>query len=143
MPTEDVPIAEQNIYMSDLVTGVVASLGLKGREAISSDERRLSFAFEKTFEHLRQNAERYGVNPRFRVIRHYIHGTSEVVSEGILDAMQRGMLRTSVPSDGLMRLTIAVKEDPFLWIRHLPGDTQMYDELSRVFWESQHEYTNQ
>lgn len=108
------------LHLSDLVTGIVAALALKGLAALPPRfDRALAQVLLNDLPH---EAKLRGLTPRFRVVPHPIHGDSRVVQTAVCDAIQRGLLSRSL----YLRIT---KQEALSYFKGLPGDVSMYEAL--------------
>jgi len=122
---------KKTLYLADVVTGMFAALAEQGIRTIGLRRNLVDTAFEETFPTMLQEAGKHGLDVRFRIKRHFIHGDSQDVRGEILSAMQRGIASVSVPGN---ELHINIKpEDAGLYFARLPGTPEMYGKIARGF----------
>lgn len=113
---------------------MISALKLRGIETIDQKDDRLDRAFAKLSENeLADEAGQNNLDIRFRVRPHQIHGDSETVYNGILRAMQLGMVTKDSPG-GDIRLKLTSEEAEH-WIAEVPGSPDMYRRLAKRFME--------
>jgi hypothetical protein len=120
----------QSLYLSDLLTGLIAGLALNKITALSIRNNQFDQALARLVdEDLKQEAERRGFVVKFRVRPHQIHGDSTAVQRALYEAAQRDLISLDNPEFQDIRLKIAPSEAPS-YFNGLPGDPGMYAALS-------------
>jgi len=120
----------KSLYLSDLLTGLLAGLALQKITALSIRNNQFDRALAKLVdEDLVREAERLGFVLKFRVRPHEIHGDSTVVQRALYEAAQRDLISLDNPEFQDIRLKIAPREARS-YFEGLPGSPEMYEALS-------------
>lgn len=125
---------KKRLTFDDLVAGISSALVLRDIDLLENSDERLAHAFKKAADFLQEKAERYGLQIRFRIYPHQIHGDSETVNRGILQAAQDGLLVFPQPGRSL-RFTMD-KQMAQAVLSGLPGGPDLYKDASSVFFDS-------
>lgn len=120
---------KKRLTANDFFIGMISALKLRGVEILCAGNHVLDRAFAKIFkDELPGEAEQNNLDLRFRIRVHPIHGDSQIVYEGILLAMQLGLVTQDSPG-GDIRLRIS-REEAEYWIAEVPGSPDMYRRLA-------------
>lgn len=129
-------MSRHNIYPTDLITGIVASLAKSGARSFSIRTHDYDRAFCAAYEALEREAEALGLWVAFRVRLDPIHGNSETAQEAFYHAMASRLVTTDVPPSGRAKITITAEEAP-AYLDRLPGGPALYARLARTFADGQ------
>jgi len=117
-----------NLYLSDIVTGVFSSLALRDITRISAEHNLIDQSFEGLSALIEEEAKRNQLNVRFRIKTHPIHGDSPELQNELLCAMQRQLMTYESPKTFRIKIS---PEEARGYLENVPGDKQMYERLSR------------
>jgi hypothetical protein len=119
-----------SLYLSDLLTGLIAALALQKVSALSIRNNQLDRALARLVdEDLRVEAEKQGFVVKFRVRPHEIHGDSTAVQRALYEAAQRDLISLDNPEYQDIRLKIGPAQARS-YFEGLPGSPEMYEGLS-------------
>lgn len=124
------------LYLSDLITGLFASLAVQAGPERSA--RRLSIRGNKfdralsmlVSQDLPSEAAKSGLAVRFRVQPHSLHGDSAVVQRALYEAAQREIISFDNPEFQNMSLKLTAREAE-RYFDALPGPRDMYARLTQ------------
>jgi hypothetical protein len=120
----------KSMYLSDLLTGLLAGLALRKIGALSIRSNQFDRALARLVDQdLQHEAEQHGFVLRFRVRPHEIHGDSTVVQRALYEAAQRDLISLDNPEFQDIRLKIAPNQARS-YFEGLPGSPEMYEALS-------------
>ncbi|HEY3128428.1 MAG TPA: hypothetical protein VGL91_03145 [Acidobacteriota bacterium] len=119
----------ENLYLPDLMTGLLSALSLRGVSTLSRRSNRLDLAFETLFHDVQKEAKKNNLKVRFRIRTHPIHGDSLEVRQALYEAAQRDLVSFDNPEFQDVRLKIS-SEEALLYLADLPGSTEMYERLA-------------
>ncbi len=122
----------QRLTSADFFTGLCAALALRGYETISLRDERFGKATANVFQGLMSRAEQEGLDIRFRIRLHPIHGDSIVVRDAILHAAQRSMISLDNPHCEDIRLKVT-HDGAEAILQSLPGGKQLFMGLADEF----------
>jgi len=122
---------------NEFFCGFFAALALQGHTIIYHFE---GTHFHKTmaqvFKSLTERTERYGLDVRFRIRPHSIHGDSTTIHDGINFALSTGLITTDSPAwPPTIRIHLSPDEAERL-LAGLPGNKQLYIDLAKEFLDS-------
>ncbi len=119
-----------SLYLSDLLTGLIAGLALNKITALSIQRNVFDHALARLVEDdLQPQAVQQGFVLKFRVRPHEIHGDSTVVQRALYEAAQRDLISWDNPEFQDIRLKISAHDAPS-YFEGLPGSVEMYKALS-------------
>jgi hypothetical protein len=118
----------QALYLSDLMTGIIAALALREVRALSIRNNVFDTALARVVAELDRDASTLGVTLKFRVRRHDMHGDSMAVQQALYEAAQRDLISLDNPEFQDIRLKITPNEARS-YFDGLPGTREMYEEL--------------
>lgn len=127
--------ARPRVDADDFFTGLFAALATRGVTTVGRADDRFYRAAEAAFKALMAEAERAGLDVRFRVRLHPIHRDSEIVR----DAVARAAKARLVSLDNPVFKDIRLKVEPTVaesQLRTLPGGPDLYKKLAGEFVES-------
>lgn len=84
---------------TDFMTGIIAAMTICHWRTIYLDGGRFEANVAKVFERLHENADELGIDLRFQIRPHYIHGNSPTVLTELFRATQCGMLSIVISDD--------------------------------------------
>jgi hypothetical protein len=120
----------KSIYLSDLLTGLVAALVLKDVSALSIRNNSFDQALARLVDDdLAREARERGLVVKFRVRPHQMHGDSTAVQRALYEAAQRDLISLDNPEFQDIRLKIKPSEARSYFVG-LPGAPEMYEALS-------------
>lgn len=120
----------QSLYLSDLLTGLLAGLALQKISALSIRRNQFDQALARLVEQdLGGEATRHGLALKFRVRPHEIHGDSSAVQRALYEAAQRDLISLDNPEFQDIRLKIG-PDEARSYFDGLPGGPDMYESLS-------------
>ena len=120
----------QSLYLSDLITGLIAGLALNKITALSIRNNQFDQALARLVdEDLKREAGERGFVLKFRVRPHEIHGDSTAVQRALYEAAQRDLISLDNPEFQDIRLKIAPNQAR-AYFEGLPGSADMYEQLS-------------
>lgn len=113
-------MSDTTLTLSDVLTGLAASLALDGIQAVS----RSAFhpAMVRSLPGIAEEAALYGLKLLFNLRLHPIHAESQVLADGIASAVAREVLSYDGPA---LRIRIQPEEASF-YLDRLPGDPGLY-----------------
>ena len=121
---------QQSLYLSDLLTGLIAGLALHKITALSIRNNQFDQALARLVDDdLQREAKERGFVVKFRVRPHEIHGDSTAVQRALYEAAQRDLISLDNPEFQDIRLKIDPKE-AHSYLEDLPGTADMYEDLS-------------
>jgi hypothetical protein len=119
-----------SLYLSDLLTGLLAGLALQKVSALSIRRNQFDQALARLVEKdLGEEANKQGLSVKFRVRPHEIHGDSSAVQRALYEAAQRDLISLDNPEYQDIRLKIRPSEARS-YFEGLPGTPEMYETLS-------------
>lgn len=118
----------QALYLSDLVTGLIAALALRDVHALSIRHNVFDHALARVVAELDRDASKLGVTLKFRVRPHEVHGDSTAVQRALYEAAQRDLISLDNPEFQDIRLKITPNEARS-YFDGLPGTQAMYEDL--------------
>lgn len=119
----------ESLYLSDLLTGLLAALALQKVSGLSIRRNRFDKALAKLVDtDLTDAANKHGLAVKFRVRPHEIHGDSAVVQRALYEAAQRDLIAFENPEFQDIQLKIGAS-DAGSYFRGLPGTQDMYAAL--------------
>jgi hypothetical protein len=121
--------ATQPLYLSDFMTGILATLALKQIPVLSLRENRLDQAFSLLNQDILQEATKAGLEMKFRIRTHPIHQDSTVLQQALYEAAQRDLISLDNPEFQKIRLKINAADAP-AFLQDLPGTREMYMRLA-------------
>lgn len=120
----------QSLYLSDLLTGLLAGLALQKISALSIRNNLFDRALARLVDHdLSSEATKQGFVVKFRVKPHDLHGDSSAVQRALYEAAQRDLISLDNPEFQDIRLKITPSEARS-YFAGLPGTPEMYEMLS-------------
>lgn len=119
----------KNLYLSDVLTGILAALALKRVTTLSRRRNQLDRAFERLFKDVLTEAQAASLNVRFRIMTHPVHGDSPDLRQALYEAAQRDLLSFDNPEFQDIRLKISA-QDATEYFTTLPGPVEMYRKLA-------------
>jgi hypothetical protein len=129
----------KSLYLSDLLTGLLAGLALRKITALSIRSNQFDQALARLVDQdVRPEAERLGFVVKFRVRPHEIHGDSTAVQRALYEAAQRDLISLDNPEFQDIRLKIGPAEAPS-YFEGLPGSQEMYEAFSSKLMQYYHE----
>ena len=117
------------LYLSDLLTGLLAALAMKDVPALSMRDTRLDRALVRLSDDLKIEAVREGLSLRFRLRTHPVHGDSTQIQHALWEAAQRELVSLDNPEFQNVRLKITSEDAP-RYLSKLPGSATMYQRLA-------------
>jgi hypothetical protein len=121
---------EKALYLSDLLTGLIAGLALRRISALSIRNNQFDRALARLVDDdLQKEASKRGFQVKFRIRPHEIHGDSTVVQRALYEAAQRDLISLDNPEFQDIRLKITAPEAAS-YFEGLPGSPEMYEALS-------------
>ena len=120
-----------DLTVDDFMTGLLAALALSHRAVVPIDSERFDAAVEASFHKLEDLAPEYGLNIRFWIATHPLHGDSPVVRDAISGAVQRDLVSLDNPEYQHMRLKITADEALML-LQVVPGGRELFAQLVAV-----------
>ena len=123
---------KNRISATDFFTGLFAAFALKGTTTVSIHEQRFDRALAHVFETLMKQADEEGLDIRFRVRLHPIHGDSIAVRDSIYSLAQRDIVSLDNPEFQDIRVKIGPQEAEAL-LGMLPGGKQLFLPLADDF----------
>jgi hypothetical protein len=118
------------LYLSDLLTGLLAGLALRNVTALSIRRNQFDMALARLVnDDLTAEATRLGLVLRFRVKPHEMHGDSTAVQRALYEAAQRDLISLDNPEYQDLRLKIT-PGDARSYFKGLPGSAEMYETLT-------------
>jgi len=120
----------KSLYLSDLLTGLLAGLALNNITALSIRDNLFDRALARLVdEDVRPQADRLGLALKFRVRPHEIHGDSTAIQRALYEAAQRDLISLDNPEYQDIRLKISPSEAQ-AYFEGLPGSPEFYKHLS-------------
>jgi len=117
------------LYLPDFMTGILAALAMKHVPVLSLRRNRLDQAFARLDQDIKQEAEKTGMEVKFRIRLHPIHQDSTQLQQALYEAAQRDLISLDNPEFQRIRLKITPDEAP-VYLEGLPGLPQMYVQLA-------------
>lgn len=118
------------LYLSDLLTGLLAGLARLKVPKISIRRNQFDQALARLVDHdLQAEAAKHGLALKFRVRPHEIHGDSLAVHRALYEAAQRDLISLDNPEFQDISLKIEPSDAPS-YFEGLPGTPDMYEALS-------------
>jgi hypothetical protein len=128
-------VMSTSLYLSDLLTGLIAGLALQKVSALSIRNNQLDRALARLVEKgVRAEATKRGLVVKFRVRPHEIHGDSAAVQRALYEAAQRDLIGPDNPEFQDIRLKIGPAQARS-YFEGLPGTPDMYEALSNKLLE--------
>jgi hypothetical protein len=122
------------LYLSDVMTGLVAALSLKGIRVLPKKDHLLDKAFERLYTDIEEESASNNLDVRFLIQTNPQHGDSEDVQEELHAAAKRDLISLDNPEYQMVRFKVNPAEAPG-YLRNLPGSPQMYERLAARFLE--------
>lgn len=122
---------QKPLYLADFMTGLFAALAQQNAPPLSLRENRFCRAVKDAFDHLEQEAEAYGVELRFYIEPHPIHGTDPDLDDELTEAAKRNLISLDNPEYQDIRLKIEAGDAP-RYLKRVPGSPQMYLRLAEI-----------
>lgn len=122
----------ERLTADDFLTGVFSALSLKEWRTISLKQDRFDNALAHVFETLKAVASERGVELRFRIKLHRIHGDSQTIRDAITSAVQRDLISLDNPEFQNVRLKI-VKNEAEDYLDSVPGGQELFMQLADEF----------
>ena len=126
--------AQRLLHTSDFITGLIAGLALENVHVLSLRNNRFDRAMERLFEDLKKEATEQGLNIRFRIRTHPVHGDSVLIQQALYEAAQRDLVSLDNPEFQDIRLKISSDEAPS-YLNNVPGSPEMYQRLAKLLIE--------
>jgi len=120
---------EKSLYLSDLMTGLIAMLALRGVPSLSLRRGLLDRALESLRDTLAEEATNHNLALKFRIRTHPVHGDSVAVQDALYEAAKRDLISLDNPEFQVMRLKVSAHEAP-RYLEMLPGHPAMYERLA-------------
>lgn len=120
---------------SEFIQGIIAVLVLCHRHTIYLDGGKFEANVAKIFDRLCERADEFGIDLRFRIRPHYIHGYSETVMTELFRASQAGMLSFTIPftsGNFYFRITLTNSEAHAI-LEHFPIPKDVFLPLVKKF----------
>lgn len=117
--------ATQPLYMPDFMTGILAALAVRHVPVLSLRRSKLDQAFECLNQDIKQEADKAGLNLKFRIRLHPIHRDSTLLQQSLYEAAQRDLVSLGKK----VRLKIGPDEAQ-TYLTGLPGKPDMYHRLA-------------
>lgn len=121
---------------ADFIEGILAVAASRGLRRYSMATNDLDHALGEAYRSLKDGlAERYAIDPRFRVTPHPVHGSSPVVRSVIEEAVSEHLLARRNPTFRFLEATLVVDAGESLaeFLDRLPGDPGLYEDLADTF----------
>ena len=122
----------ERLTVDDFFSGLFAALVLKGYVTISLRDERFDRTLAALFQDFSARAQRQGLDVRFRIRAHPIHGDSTTVRHGISDAAQRGVISLDNPEYQDIRIKLDAPRARRL-LETMPGGSALFTELAHSF----------
>jgi hypothetical protein len=116
----------------DFFSGLFAALAMKGWTRISIRNERFDRALVHVFEKLARLSSERGVDLRFRIRLHPMHGDSVTVRDAIAHAAQRDLISLDNPEFQDIRLKLE-KNDAEAILSAVPGKKKLFMPLAEEF----------
>ncbi|MFN8612436.1 MAG: hypothetical protein U0931_33130 [Vulcanimicrobiota bacterium] len=133
----------KSLMLSDLLTGIFASLAEEGKiTSLSLREHKFECAVERLVQQIKPDVTSADMTLRIRVRIHPVYGDSPVVQQGLFDAAQRNLISLDNPE--FQDATIKIKrQDAQRYLEALPGSPDLYrkwtKELMQIYLEDRQE----
>jgi hypothetical protein len=122
-------MANESLYLSDFMTGLLAALALKSIPSLSLRESRFDLAVEQVTKDLTDEARTLNLNVRFRIKTDPSHGDSSALQQALYEAARRDLISLDNPEFQDLRLKIKASDAP-RYLEGLPGPKEMYERLA-------------
>jgi hypothetical protein len=125
----------KRITADDFFTGLFAALALRGLTTLSLRDDAFDKAVARTFNKLQRMADEEGLNIRFRIRLHPLHGDSAIVRDSITNAVKRDLISLDNPVYQDIRLKLNPSEAE-QYLSELPGGAPLFRQLVEEFLHS-------
>ena len=130
----------QRLYLSDVTTGLIASLAERDVKSLDADPQRWAHAFKNMVPTIERLAKQKKLRLGFSITPHEIYGVSEELDEEIIKMVKTGIvLGISIPWD--KKYDIRIRRDETKQIfRNLLFSREEYSVLADEFLKYYKEY---
>jgi hypothetical protein len=118
----------------DFFTGLLAALAYRGRKVISIRNERFDAILADVFADLLSKASDEGLDVRFRIRPHFIHGDSVTVRDAVAAATQADLISLDNPEYQDIRFKIG-RDDAEFFLERLPASKDFFLNLADSFLE--------
>ena len=125
----------QRLTSDDFFTGLFSALALKGCRTLTIRSQRFDRAIAGIVDALMTRAPAQGIDVRFRVRLHPVHGDSETIRDSITLAAQRDLISLDNPEYQDVRLKVT-PEDANAFLAQLPGGVELFGQIADEFLHS-------
>ncbi len=122
-------MTRSTIHLSDVLTGVFAALVEQGVTKLSVRGNLLDAAFVALSAEVEREAEAAGLEVRYLLDAHPMHGDSLQLQDELHEAAKRDLISLDNPEFQDIRIKLSTGDSPF-FLRRLPGSPDMYRRLA-------------
>jgi hypothetical protein len=121
-----------SLTADEFFLGLFSALATRGRPALSIRSDRFDQILWRVFTELRKRSEAEGIDLRFRIRPHPIHGDSPTVRAALSAAAQADLISLENPEYQDIRFKIG-REDAEYYFEMLPVPRDVFEHLADVF----------
>lgn len=125
-------LVSEPLTADDFFSGLFAALALEGRRKISIRNERFDRALDYVYRKLAKHSQSKGIDLRFRIRLHPIHGDSVTVRDAIAHAAQRDLISLDNPEFQDIQLKLEAPEARAI-LNSVPGKSALFLPLARDF----------
>ncbi len=97
------------ITETDFFSGIFAVFSSRGYKTLLFD-KFFEEAMARVFQEFMEYAKQKGIELRFRILLHPLHGDSKTIHSGISHAAQMGIISLDSPGNGIIRVKLTKDE---------------------------------